>query len=166
MGESMATTIPLIMEVITKSRKKPKAGDIFVLKIISGPYFFGRVIKTEVDAGFGGRIAYLIYIYRDSSSNADELPDLDKNRLIIPPMMINQRPWIEGYFQTISHKPILEDDQFKRHCFRNSRGVFFDEYGNALPKPVTGATIGPYGLSSYGAVSEELSKVLKVKSPY
>jgi hypothetical protein len=52
----------------------------------------------------------------------------------------------------------MPDDLLPQHCFRNSGGKFFDEYGNTLTGPVD--PVGAYALSGIGAIDIEISIAL------
>lgn len=55
------------LQVLRPSRKKPKPGDVFTMRVADSRYLFGRVIGIDVVAGgFPGGI--LIYIYRNCST--------------------------------------------------------------------------------------------------
>jgi len=85
------------MKPLNKSRKKVCVGDIFTLKV-GDMYYFGRVIRT--DAGFGeNKIWNLIYIYEAQSKDKNDIPTLDKNRLLIPPYVTNRQAWLRGYLK-------------------------------------------------------------------
>lgn len=39
--------VPTNLEVLKRSRKKPKVGDVFAMRPPGGKYLFGRVIRTD-----------------------------------------------------------------------------------------------------------------------
>lgn len=145
------------MIVLKRSRKKPRVGDIFVLKIVGFPFHFGRVIRTDAKAGDFDNMN-LIYIYNAGSSNFTLLPSLSKNDLLIPPLMTNDRPWTMGYFQTINHQELTTRDVLKLHVFRDSRGWFFDDKNNRLKGNYR--HYGGWGLTGYYGIDHYVSKAL------
>lgn len=148
------------LQVLSPSRKKPKAGDVFVLQLPDGRFLFGRVISTEAMAGPSMGGAILIYVYRERSE-AKVLPDrgeLRPDRLLVSPIMTNQQPWTKGYFETIENLPLDGDDVLDQHCFRRWDGRYFDEALNELPGPVE--PVGDYGVHSFRTIDDEISDAL------
>ncbi|MEZ5170672.1 MAG: immunity 26/phosphotriesterase HocA family protein [Acidimicrobiia bacterium] len=100
------------LQVLSPSRKKPKVGDVFALQLADGRYLFGRIISTDAMAGPSMGGAILIYVYRERSDQK-ALPkraELRPDRLLVSPIMTNQRPWTKGCFR---------DD--RRTCHRRRR---------------------------------------------
>lgn len=158
----------LNLEILKKTRQLPKRGDVFVVKINSQQYYyFGRIIKIDVNSGFDLNEGILIYIYNEKSKDKSKIPDnFDKNKLLIPPMMVNRKPWTTGYLETLKNIPLKESDFFQLHCFRDPvRGWLFDEYGNRLEHELDCPT-GPYGLSSVLGINTRLSNVFGLPVDY
>lgn len=82
--------------VLKPSRKRLVPGDIFALKPEGHPVYFGRVIST--DARVGPFPGILIYIHNASSNVADDVPELRRESLLVPPLITNRLPWTKGYF--------------------------------------------------------------------
>ena len=66
-------------------------------------YLYGRVIRTDADAGFS-LPCNLIYVYRVRSKDKMEVPHLVLKQLLAPPMMTNKLPWTKGYFEFLEHR--------------------------------------------------------------
>src|SRR5215204_4124589 len=153
------------IRVLTPSRKAPKAGDVFVLQLPDGDYLFGRVISADAvwtRAEDAGR-ANLIYIYRLRSKSKESVPPrsaLKPDNLLISPLLINRLPWSRGYFKTIGNLSLDEAEVLPTHCFRDSRGLYFDEHGKQMPSPQE--PVGDWGLASYRVVDDELSEALGI----
>lgn len=120
------------LEFLKRSRKIV-AGDIFVFKMRGRGYGYGRVVATD------GRIAtfmeniIIAYFYDAASSQKEEIPELRKERLLIPPQMLDTTPWTKGFFETVYRGPLNAKDRLLRHCFREeSSGTCFDEYSNEV----------------------------------
>jgi hypothetical protein len=78
---------------------------------------------------------------------------------LVPPILINRVPWSRGYFETIDHRPLEQEDLLQQHCFLSSvRGQYFDEKGHELPGPVE--PVGSYGLNSFRTADDEISDAL------
>ena len=146
-----------------KSRKKPKEGDVFVLQPIEGVFYFGKVIQTNVESidSFVNAMT-LIYVYQYSSISK-EMPDvLEDEELLIPPVVVNYRPWTMGYFETIGNVGVSESE-------RNVDFAFWDVLREKYVDITTGQAIvlkhepkyrSIFGLGSYGVVGKEVHKAL------
>lgn len=147
----------LCLEVLSKTRREPTPGDLFVLKVKGKGYFYGAVVKTGVNAGFGGNIGILVYIYgKEYREKAMVPPVLSREDLLIPPLMVNRKPWTKGFFEWVGHGEVSELAPYDFHCFRDVRNQIVNEYGEIVKK-CTGRPVGQYGLASYGAVSREIA---------
>jgi hypothetical protein len=151
----------LNLSTLKKSRRRLKAGDIFVMAPSDGKFLFGRVINTNADPlGVGGAI--LIYIYRARSEGKLQVPDLTPETLLVPPIMTNTLPWSRGYFEVIENRPLVPSDCLKRHTFLRDwtkPPQYFDEQGNRVQGPPKGP-VGTWGLWGFEAIDSEISKAL------
>jgi hypothetical protein len=147
---------------IKRSRKKPNVGDVFVIQPRDSVYFYGKVIKTDIDfQGFSVN-ASTILVYKEAT-NELKLPDsLNANELLIPPSIVNSRGWTMGYFYTLGNIELTEEEINLDYGFKDSRretGWYRTEEGELLDqKPLI---IGTYGLGSYGAIAYEVTKALE-----
>ena len=161
----------MTLQVQTPSRKRLKAGDIFVMKILDKGYLFGRVIRTDALGGAAGNDfdvprkgnLNLIYIYEGLHDSKEPIPGLCKEELLVPPIVTNRLGWSSGYFETVDSRELEEEDVLRPHCFslgkpRGPDGMYYDEYGNRLDReyPPTGLD----GLSSYVGIDARISKAL------
>lgn len=148
------------LEVLKRSKQKPKPGDIFVLKMKGKEAFaFGRVIS--VTAKIKSMVnCILIYIYDSFSNEKNKIPVLSKENLLIPPRMINELPWSKGYFEIVDNKPLTNEDVFKQHCFAEFTGRFYDEHNNQLKERIE--PCGEYGLDSYRTIDDDISQALGI----
>jgi hypothetical protein len=71
----------------------------------------------------------LVYVYRAGTT-------LARGDLLFPPMMTTRAPWSRRYFEYVRSEPLLPDDYFERHCFRDARGRLYDEKSRPLEAPV------------------------------
>ena len=159
-------TAAVNLRVLKRSRKKPRPGDVFVfqLKCQPGRYRFGRVIMTDASIG-GFQNVILVYLYKATSSSKREIPHLSPRDLLIRPAGTNRLPWTRGYFETVAHEELRDEDRLPMHCFRSTvRGGLFDERGRRLEKVVAppGVPVGEYGLDSYRTIDDEVSEALGV----
>jgi hypothetical protein len=144
------------LRVLQPSRKKRRPGDVFVYVMPDGLFRFGRLISK--DAKIGGFPATLVYFYKGESSAKFPVPDLAPANLLVPPLGTNQKPWTLGYFEVVESRPLTGADLLPVHCFRDSRGWYFDERGRRLAHPIE--PCGEYGLHSFRTIDDLLSDVL------
>lgn len=148
------------LRVLKPSRKKPTAGDLFVMQLPDERYLFGRVISADAVIG-PMKDVILIYVYRPrfDSKELPERSELSADRLLVSPMMTNRLPWSKGYFETVAHWPLEPGDVLSQHCFLSSAvGRYFDEQGNELPGPIE--PVGDRGLHSFRTIDDEISDAL------
>lgn len=156
------TDLATNFKVIRPSRHIPERGEVFVMKLGSDDFLFGRVVLAEPPRHQAPMpSAYLIYVYeiRRSAPRID-LVELRPDRLLIPPVWINRMPWTKGYFETISGSSLNASDLLRQHCFRDWSGAYRDEKGGVLPGPTE--PCGDWGLSSYRWLDDHVSDALGV----
>lgn len=162
MGRGVAQgggVLAMNLAVLKKTRRAPEVGDIFVMQPPDGQYLFGRVVDTNANPlGVGGAI--LVYVYRVRSATKAPAPELLRGQLLVPPMMTNKQPWTKGFFEHVENRPLSPMDRLPRHCFKDSRGWYFDETRSRLPGPVE--PVGQWGLHSYRTIDDEISKALGI----
>ena len=145
---------------MNKSRKKPCIGDMFVLQPIQGMFYYGKVIKTDLqsyDSFIRGM--FLIFIYDYCSTQKEIVYDLDINNLLIAPQIVNKQPWLKGYFETIGNVEVtVQENNIDLGFWDILRKRYVDINGNPLDVPPKVSSI--YGLGSYGIVSKEVYKAL------
>ena len=143
-----------------KSRKKPCTGDIFVVQPFPDKYYYGKVIQTDLqstDSFINGM--FLIYIYDYCSTDKKIENNLDKNKLLIAPMIVNKQPWLKGYFETIGNVAVTDDEKNIDFGFWHIlKKEFLDINGHSLDSEPQYHSI--FGLGSYGAIAKEIYKVL------
>ncbi|MEU4418773.1 immunity 26/phosphotriesterase HocA family protein [Nocardia salmonicida] len=158
----------MIGEVVTNlrrlkpSRSTPRRGDVFAMQLPDETHLFGRVIGAQLEPPRAPMPrSYLIYVYRErSAGKAAPLAALTPDRLLLPPVFINQMPWTKGYFETIAQTQLQSHDLLRQHCFRRWTGEVLDEQGNKLPAPVE--PCGDWGLSSYRWLDDQISEALGI----
>lgn len=146
-----------------KSRKKPQEGDVFVLQPIEGEFYFGKVIQTNlksIDSFVNGMT--LIYVYQYSSNNKELPGTLENEELLIPPVVVNNRPWTMGYFETIGNVGVSESERNVDFAFWD---VLREKYVDFTTKEEMVLKHEPkyrsiLGLGSYGVIGKEVHKAL------
>lgn len=147
------------LAVLKKSRRGPEAGDIFVMLPRDQLFLYGRVISTEAKIG-PMENCVLIYIYTLRSTTKLPVPELSRDHLLVPPIMTNKLPWRRGYFETVDHQTLEEEDRLRQHCFKDLfiEGKYFDESSNELDQ--CGELVGVWGLGSFRTIDDEVSEAL------
>jgi len=158
MGSSSSMNTNL--QVLTKSKKRQRPGDVFAMLLPDELYLFGRVISIE--AVIGPMVGVLLlYVYK-GRSDVLETPSRNKlspDQLLIPPILTNRKGWTTGVMETIDHIPLIPDDLLDQHCFHSySQNRYFDELSNPLPGPI--GLVGRAALSSFRTMDDRISDAL------
>lgn len=140
---------------LKRSRKRPDPGTFFVYFVERTQKFgFGRVIRDDAVVG-PWKDLFLLYFYSDFSDTKAPPESLGAGDLLLPPVFSNQRPWTQGYFENVFHRPLASGEVLSFHCFRDIRGFFVDEYGNRLDSPAD--PCGEYRLESFQTIDDLIS---------
>lgn len=158
MKESVSTNL----QVLTPSRKAPKAGDIFVCRPSGRGYFFGRVVATDARIATmeSCTLLYVFAIERETKLPPDRLSAM---QLLIPPFMTNRLPWSKGYFETVAHRHFELGERLPNHCFEEPgrRPVrYWDEYNHELSQKKE--PCGIHALKSYRTIDDAISDALGI----
>lgn len=154
---------PINLEPLEPSRKRIRPGDIFVVRPVGREYLFGRVIDVDAHVLTPEMKAILMYIHYAWSASKREVPPLSRDRLLIPPVMINRLGWSRGFMETVEHRPLGAGEIFPSHCFVYERPAgprYFDERGHELPGP--SGPVGLAALSSYRSLDDKISRALGI----
>ncbi|GEN45965.1 immunity 26/phosphotriesterase HocA family protein [Alkalibacillus haloalkaliphilus] len=145
------------------SRKKRKAGEVFVLQPKEGIYFYGRVMKVNISIQRPGMSGWsLVYIYQNPT-NELKLPNhLDNRELLIAPKIVNNQGWLKGYFCSIGHIPVKDEDYKKDYGFWD---IVTKQYLDEEGKPIsfTPTIYTDFGIGSYGSVAYDIKQVIDKK---
>lgn len=150
----------MYMQVLRRSRKKPRAGDVFAYKFADRGYGFGRVICAST-AAWPEIHTVLIYLYTGLFRDMSEIPNFDPPHLLYAPLITDLNAWRLGYFQTISHAPLSGTQVLPVHCFswRTSEGVEYrDEFGRILPYKTE--PCGSFGIDMAGMIDIRIAESL------
>lgn len=146
-----------------KSSKKPKEGDVFAIQPAKGKFYFGKVIQTNlksIDSFINGMT--LIYIYNYCSIEKEIPLELEKEEFLIAPTIVNNQPWLKGYFETIGNKQVSENEKTVDFAFWDTlKEEYVDINGQVLKNEPQYWSI--YGLGSYGVVGKEVKKAIARK---
>ena len=122
-------------------------GDIFVMSPADKQYIFGKVIRTDAEV-LQHKGLVLVYVYDDIRSDMADMPTLSKENLLLPPLITSRVQWQFGYFKAVTNAGLTVGDTLSVHCFRDSSGVYHDEYNHVLAD--RSEPCGIYGVFSHG----------------
>jgi hypothetical protein len=147
------------LEVLTRSRRWPEQGQVFVIKPKNHAYYFGRVIDPSIKMLKWNGI--LVYIYQAHSYNKKLVPLLSKEHLLIPPDILDHSCWTRGLIETIGKSPIEANDLLRAHCFKDvAFNRFVDQHGRVLPGRAE--PCGVYGITPFLGLDNLLSRALGI----
>jgi len=149
------------LRILRRTRKTLKPGDIFVLQARDHEFVFGRVIRTDARHG-GFEECVLVYIYAAFSADKSGPSELDRDRLLIPPLLTGKYMWTRGYFEPVGSRPLEQDDVLPQHCFYSFRWgeSYYDEFNNRLPERVE--PCGSYSIYLPRGVDRDISIALGI----
>ncbi|MFG0330109.1 MAG: Imm26 family immunity protein [Phycisphaerales bacterium] len=114
-NERDATT-PRFFRFQKRSRRRPRPGDLFVMRERADPgrYLHGLVVRTDADISRTGHAGSLIYLFNRLTDEPrpvdDPIATMRPANLLLPPIITNRRPWTMGLFRTIDDDSYSIDD--------------------------------------------------------
>ncbi|MWC27055.1 immunity 26/phosphotriesterase HocA family protein [Paenibacillus sp. MMS18-CY102] len=145
-----------------KSRKRPVAGDVFVIQPKESHFYFGKVIQTNIQGknlNFVGM--NLIYMYNCLSHRKEIPTNLDEHELMFAPTVVNFQGWLKGYFEKVGNQPVTVKEQNVDYGFFDdfeTQDKFYNLAGEELNHRPQYARFD--GLASYGYVGRQVHRVL------
>jgi len=147
---------------MSKSWKRPVAGDIFVVQPFEGSYYFCKVIKTKLQTkNENHKRMNLIYIYNYVSKDKRVPENLDRYPFLLPPTVVNNQGWLKGFYETVQNKNVSDyEEKIEFGFFDNydNRNSFYDINGEKIHYEPKYSSFD--GLASYGAIGRGIHKVL------
>ena len=151
------------LRVIKRSRKKPQEGDVFLLSPREGVYFYGRVLKANIDniqndTFISGQYSILLF------KNKTKTPDIssyapDYNELLLKPCIVSSGYWTRGFFFTIANDPINAQGKGLDYGFYSiGKGKYMNESGHELDRQP--AILGTYGISTLTGIARQIEQEL------
>ena len=155
------------LKVIKKSKTEPVEGDIFVLSPREDIYFYGRVLKSNInhisqDTFVHGKSVVVIFKCKNNEiSMSNYYPNY--NDLLIRPEIVDKSYWSKGYFFTIENKPLDDNEKKLDYGFYSiGKGKFLKETGIEIDhQPVL---LGTYGIATISGIAYEIEKELIIDS--
>lgn len=147
------------LRVIKRKRKRPQEGDVFVLSPRENVYFYGKVLKSNIetvdnDSFIEGNNVIAIFNCKTQDISLDNYkPNYDD--LLIRIAIIDHTYWTRGYFYTIANIPLNDYEKNLDYGFFSiSFGRFFKETGERMnyePK-----IFGMYGITTIIGIAREI----------
>ena len=138
------------LEILKRTRKTPKPGDVFVFKLKQENFYrFGKLIRDDTSIGNFENVL-MIYIYKARSKHKNKIPNLDHNKLLLPPLGLTNQLWTQGLVENIGFEKVTKENTLQPNVFRNPGRIdipFCDEDGNPVKNPIE-----PIGLYAEGNV--------------
>ena len=120
-------------------RKRPKLcrGDVFVMNLFEGIYFYGVVLNTGIDDSFMGRNLVSVCILKKYSKGMTEflkVESLKTEDILIRPSIISRVYWSNGFFYNTGEN-INGSIDIDYGFYSNPEKAYVDEYGTKLESP-------------------------------
>ena len=120
-------------------RKRPKLcrGDVFVMNLFEGIYFYGVVLNTGIDDSFMGTNLVSVCILKKYSKGMTEflkVESLKTKDILIRPSIISRAYWSNGFFYNTGEN-INSSIDIDYGFYSNPEKAYVDEYGKRLEYP-------------------------------
>jgi|GEM_PF-2478929 len=137
-------------------RKWPKEGDIFYFRLSDGKFGYGMVALGTIDVG-PFKNAIVIYIYKHFLESIDAELVLDKNELLLPPIITDGSCWKKGFFTTYKKYNPENMDIYPCHFFKNPiRNEIYDQHGNMVSSTGEYVPLGKEAIQFYNGVIKSI----------
>nr|WP_243735358.1 Imm26 family immunity protein [Paenibacillus turpanensis] len=144
------------------SRKNPKIGDVFVVQPLPEVYYCGHVIETNIQSKnpfINGMCLVFIYNYKTIKPVLPSAEALERNGLLIPPVVINYQGWTKGYYLTIGNIALEQmKNKFDYGFWSTTTRRYYSTTGEELKHKPEYRDI--YGLASYGYIGRTIHRLL------
>lgn len=151
------------LKVIKKSKDKLQEGDVFIVSPREGIYFYGRVLKTNInhitnDTFIHGKNVVVIFKNKTKTLDLSNYsPNYDE--LLIGPDIVDETYWKKGYFYTIANIPFTEHEKELDYGFYSiGKGKCLKEDGHEISHQPS--LIGTYGIATITGIARNIEKEL------
>lgn len=125
-----------------KQKILPKEGDVFYFHLNDDRFGYGLVSQGEVDVG-PFKNAIIIYVYNYLTPSLCENVVLNKNNLLLSPMITDASCWKAGYFETFKNIKLNGMDLYPEHYFKNPViNKIYNCCGEVVTSPLENIPIG------------------------
>lgn len=147
---------PFSLTRLRSRQSRPATGDVYRIKVIDGPYYFGVVVDGDFTGPMGpGAILSILFSGASDDGEAPVPDELVTRPLLIPPFIVNQRPWTSGYAEKLALK--AEPPPLDYVFWRPATGTYVDVTGQAMPQPpTTTGMIGEWGVGNEFTLSDDI----------
>lgn len=157
------------LNVIKRNNPKLKDGDIFLLNPVEGVYYYGKVMKANInhikkDAFVHGKCLVFIFNCFTEGISIDAYK-ADYNDLLISPTIVDISYWNKGYFYNIGNEPITDEERNLDYGLLRigiKSNVICKEDGTVLEKKPK--ILGIYGISTMTGVASRIRKEIIIQS--
>lgn len=100
------------LRVIKRVRKpRPEVGDVFVLSPCENVYFYGKVLKADIErindnSFLEGASTVFVFKLKSREPSLDRWPAADHDNLLTEPFVVYRGYWIQGLFYTVGNEGI------------------------------------------------------------
>ncbi len=151
------------LRVIKRIKKGPIEGDVFILSPREGIYFYGKVLKANIqhiskDIFINGK--NLIFVFKNKSREISiENYNSDYNNLLIEPAIVDKSYWSRGYFYTISNEKVTDFERNLDYGFYSiGKQIYYKENGDVIDhEPIL---LGTNGIATIFGIASEVEREL------
>ncbi len=151
------------LKVIRKSKAEPKEGDVFLVCPRDGIYFYGRVLKANIehvekDTFIHGKNVVVIFKCKTKVLDTSEYGS-NYNDLLIGPEIVDSSYWSKGLFFTVANISIEPYEEELDYGFYSiGKGKYLKENGLELTHQPQ--ILGTYGIATITTVARNIEKEL------
>ena len=142
---------------LKKSKETVKEGDVFVLSMKGGLYFYGKVLQAKIEhvqknSSYNEGIVIFIFKCKTNKKTLENFKP-DYNKLLIGPDIVTSGYWAQGYFETIGNIPLTDEEKKLDYGFfriEGKGGIILKANGedmDHMPK-----YLQSYGISVYAGI--------------
>lgn len=149
------------LKVIKRKRIKPESGDVFLLSPREDIYFYGKVLKANIDHikgsnsfMHGGNVVFIFKCKNNKISMDGYKPNYDD--LLIRPAVVPDTYWSQGYFYTIDNIALDEfEKQLDYGFYKMDMDEYFTATGELLEKQPK--YFGGHGITTITGIAYKIS---------
>ena len=153
------------LRVIKKTKPEMKDGDVFVLSPRENVYFYGKVLKANInhinnDTFVQGNNLVFIFKNKTGSRTIDDF-NPDYSQLLIRPTIVDNSYWTKGLFFNVGNIPLLKHEKEMDYGFLKigiKSNMYCKEDGTVLDKKPE--ILGVLGVSTISGISTKVEQQL------
>jgi len=149
------------LRTILKSKIPPRDGDIFLLSPRENIFFYGKVIKADIDhlekdPFIHGKSLVFIFNVKTTLLNTEKYK-ADYKNLLIPPEIVDNSYWKKGLFYTVGTEQITEEERKLDYGFyKIGNGKYYKENGIEITHQPS--ILGTYGVATISGIASKIEK--------